>query len=453
VITIKEGAMGRRGSFFAAAAATGLVTVALAAPAPALAASRPAPVSNLHVYARSFQQVWVSWSVPAAAYRGAEVVVRYAAGRRAPTTVHRGHAAVWVSYPHVAGLPGRATPRTWYSFAVWVRDQGRYSYRRTFTARTLARPASGVSPVAHLRVAARYDHTVRLAFDPPPEAYTYKYPVVRMTRGHTPAARPTDGYAVPLLRAPKLAQARPLAANTVYTFAVWVPGGGVGAYQHFSARRTITVRTRRDVTAPRALRPSVRADLVGATVQPQVDLSWTTRDPDVAGVRVLRTTSDWARATLLTASARGSNYLDRSAGLRRDTRYTYYLAARDFAGHLGPYVKVSVVTNARRIGGTLTRNADGYGEVLLSDATQRSWTVRRGATADDWLAAVPPGAYTVCEVTEEVPGAHFQFVDGCYTPGGIADWTGDSLPPGAAGAVQVGSADGPDNIDLDLHYY
>ena len=72
-------------------------------------------------------------------------------------------------------------------------------------------------PVSSLVVSARYDHTLVIGWAVPAAVYAPGASVVvRLTRGATPAASPSTGYAVPVTF-PKSARARPLTSSATYT--------------------------------------------------------------------------------------------------------------------------------------------------------------------------------------------------------------------------------------------
>ena len=309
--------------------------------------------------------------------------------------------------------------------------------------------ATSVPAVSNLRPYVRYDHTLRAQWDVSAAAYAPGAKViVRYTRGLTAAATPDAGYAATWVQYARVAEARPLLASTTYTFAVWVRD----AAGHLSQRRTLSLATLADTTPPRVVSsPSAQPGLRSSTLVPKVDVRWSpSGDADIASYRVLRTSSDWAHATVLEAAWPTTRYADTAVSLRRDVTYSYYVAARDTRGLLGAYTKVGVTTNARRIGGAASSGTAWFLYVTDTAGTQMDVDVDLDAVT--WTAVVVPGRYTVCEHVLQDPGEHFQIIPGCWTPTGTVD-DRDSEPPAAArDALLVGADDRPTGIDISLHY-
>jgi len=111
---------------------SGLVAIA----APAGAVSAPPAASNLAVPYRYDHTLVLTFSVPAAFYdAGAGAVVRMTAGRTPASSPTTGYAVPTTGHT-VTVRP--LTASTCYTFAVWIRDHGLYSARRTITSLTLA---------------------------------------------------------------------------------------------------------------------------------------------------------------------------------------------------------------------------------------------------------------------------------------------------------------------------
>lgn len=317
------------------------------------------------------------------------------------------------------------------------------------TPGSVAAAAATVPPVSNLRAYAQYDHTLRAQWQLPAAAYAPGAKVIaRYTRGRTPAPTPDTGYATTWVRYASIAQARPLLASTTYTFAVWVrdPSG------HLSARRSLTLDTRPDTTPPQPVSAAGAAPgLAQGSLTPTVALRWKPGgDVDIASYRVLRTSSDWAHATVLAPTWPGSTYLDTSGSLRRDTTYRYYLAARDTQGRLGAYTRLEVTTNARRFGGLAS-----WAQVWMVGITDSSGSEVPVEQDDDrftWTAVLVPGRYTLCETVFQDPGNHFTINPGCWTPRGTVDITTNGPPAAAVGALVVGAVDRPTGIDISLSY-
>lgn len=318
-----------------------------------------------------------------------------------------------------------------------------------------ARGAQPPPPVSNLRVYARYDHTLRLSWSVPAAAY---HPdgtvVVRMTRGYTPAASPTAGYAVPFLRYATAAQARPLTAGVAYTFAVWVRDGTA-----YSARRTVTASTRMDVTPPGDLASvSNGVTITGAaTASARLTFAYRGSDPDIAGVRVVRNTvRTTTGGTVLFVPGQAQTFTDPMM-LARNTRYYYWALPRDTSGHYAQhYVATTVDTTFRRISGHYTHNDlapmdPPFVLATTGEPAESGGNSASGAPDYTWYEYVRPGRYTVCQNADNAPDQHFFFVSGCWTPQGIADYESE-VPPAAIGAVDATAAD-VTGVDLYLNYH
>ena len=236
----------------------------------------------------------------------------------------------------------------------------------TIAGALVAAPAQAAAPpgVTHL-AATTYDHTIALSWYNPAAAYAPGASlVVRLTRGRTPAATPSAGYAVAVTGG-RYATARTLTADVPYTFAVWVRDG-TGRY---SPRRTLTASTRRDVTAPGAVSATAAlGHLVGRT--PTVTVSWTNPGAaDLDGVRVVRNTAATPTGgAVLATSAKGTSFVDNRMPTQDSSqRYWYYLAARDTTGHFSPYVLVPVLTPQDDTVSAMAGTVRGTGGRLLSD--------------------------------------------------------------------------------------
>jgi hypothetical protein len=104
--------------------------------APADAAARPPRVSKVQVVERTFNALTIRFAVPAAYYHpGAGVVVRLTQGRKPAARPGKG-VAVPANARHEASPTIALKQGTLYTFALWVRDNGRFSKRVVIRART-----------------------------------------------------------------------------------------------------------------------------------------------------------------------------------------------------------------------------------------------------------------------------------------------------------------------------
>lgn len=316
---------------------------------------------------------------------------------------------------------------------------------RTVTATTL--PDHAPAPVSNLRVTRRGDHVLYVGWSVPAIAYSPGASVVaRLTRGYTPAPSPTSGYFVQVdSPRPIDAWASPLTANAVYTFAVWVQDHGV-----YSARRTVTVTTSKDVTPPRDLGSLKAEQVVTGTSQPQVRLTLGyAGDPSLAGARIVKNTRDTTTGgTVIYLHGDPTSYLDTyvDKAVSFGTHYYYWALPQDTAGNYARhYVGASVLVHGlREASGTLEppANYSGFpGSVSLYDASgQDVADAFPDQTDGSWQVSVPPGKYTVCgSVPADDPDLHFQYVPACWSPGGNYNWDGNTadFPAGAVQALDL----------------
>jgi hypothetical protein len=130
-----------------------LVAASLGLVGPATAASKPPPVSGVHLVKRADHALTIAFAVPAAYYhRGAGVVVRLTRGKTAAARASAGY-AVAVSTDHQATIGLGLTADALYTFAIWIHDGGKYSKRVVFRART-AKDTTPPDPVEGVRAIA-----------------------------------------------------------------------------------------------------------------------------------------------------------------------------------------------------------------------------------------------------------------------------------------------------------
>lgn len=113
-----------------------LVAASLGLAGPATAASKPRPVSKVHLVKRGDHTLTIKFAVPAAYYhQGAGVVVRLTRGKKPAARPSAGY-AVALQPGHEAYVQQTLVANTRYTFAVWLHDGGRYSKRVVFRTRT-----------------------------------------------------------------------------------------------------------------------------------------------------------------------------------------------------------------------------------------------------------------------------------------------------------------------------
>lgn len=309
----------------------------------------------------------------------------------------------------------------------------------------LTQPAAAATAppaVSQLQVDHRYDHTLMISWHNPTAGASA---VVRLTRGRTPAATPTAGYAVPVNDG-RFATARPLGAGLAYTFAVWVRDGD----GHYSARTTLTTSTRADVTPPPPLESAKARWASDPFDARRVQLSWNRPEiVDFDGVRIVRnTTATPTGGTVLESAYPGSDLTDYTASLDRD--YWYYFAVRDTSGNLSPYVSARV-ERAGTISGTITLGDPTGSQVTVYDGSG-ALVADAGPIYPDgsWSVQIPPGTYTVCGVAATVRGE--PYTPGCWNGTDVSDYDHDSgLPPDAVGTVVVTTGEDTPGVNLSLH--
>lgn len=262
--------------------------------------------------------------------------------------------------------------------------------------------------VSQLKLIRHTDHSLAISFAVPA---AYYHPgagvVVRITRGHTPAATPTAGYAVQAPVYPHEAQAGPnpaLGADLAYTFAVWIRDNGV-----YSSRQTLTARTLKDASPPDDVTGvEARATLVDG--MPRVVLSW--KNPccdEVSTIRIVRNTEPtttggtvvdvpaanqaWADDNLPDSIVNNPDPFDYTT----DPLY-YWVLARDRAGHWSrSYASTDVVVASRTISGHVS-GTDRFVVVYCCPGPtgELSGVTSKGALDGSFTVHLPPGRFTIC---------------------------------------------------------
>ena len=276
---------------------------------------------------------------------------------------------------------------------------------------TPARAGTVPPPVSNIRVTLRTDHRLAVTWDVPAVYYSPGVVgVARLTRGATPAATPTSGYFMAVHgRSAETPSCSPLLTpDTTYTVAVWVNDHGA-----YSARRSLTVRTLKDTTAPDVFAVQSRTSAIGEDGDPEVKLIWERECDDYAGVRIVRNTRPTLTGgTVLFAAGNVHAYLDHdipgtSATSPNQTLY-YYLIALDKAGHFAAhYTATSVVFGDRTITGTVSGTQDRYVSITTGLAGDGSPLYRQAVLVKPstgnraFTFRVPAGRYQVCAENQD----------------------------------------------------
>lgn len=304
-------------------------------------------------------------------------------------------------------------------------------------------------PVSSLVVSARYDHTLVIGWAVPAAVYAPGASVVvRLTRGATPAASPSTGYAVPVTF-PKSARARPLTSSATYTFAVWVRDGA----GHYSARRTITTSTLKDVTAPRLTSFGGSGHLTADAGRITVTASWTTNDVEAVRARIVRSATRSLTGGVLVASAAGPGVFTDT--VPHEGTWYYFLRLTDASGVSSPWLYRPLEALGHRVRGHVL--SDPYLETYLSvlDVSGNQAGSSSSLALDgpgSYATDLSAGRYTVCVTYVPVPDSHFpeEVHHFCWTPAGAVEYDGQvaNIPPAAKGAVDLRVAKEVTGVDL-----
>jgi hypothetical protein len=174
----------RRRAGVVLASALGLVAAGVGF-VPATAAPAPPAVSQVRVEQRTDHTLTIKFAVPAAYYHpGAGVVVRLTRGRTPAASVVAGY-AVTANAAHEAKAGPTLGAGLAYTFAIWIRDGGRYSRRVAITTTTLT-DTTAPDPVTSLEsraaITASGPRVVLTWVDPCCDDLSY----VRIVRNTTP---------------------------------------------------------------------------------------------------------------------------------------------------------------------------------------------------------------------------------------------------------------------------
>lgn len=265
--------------------------------------------------------------------------------------------------------------------------------------------ATAPPAVSNIRLTLRTDHRLGITWDVPAVYYSPGvHGVVRITRGYTPAASPTAGYAVPVWnRTAETPSCLPfLTPDVVYTLAVWVNDHGT-----YSARRSISVRTLKDTTPAMGFGLTSKQSSIAEDGHVQVLLIRELECEEYSGFRIIRNT----RQTLTGATAwwvpgNGHAFLDHGIpGLKptTDQRIYYWIIGRDRAGNWGQHYMAFVMAFGNRF---VSGHVSGTRNVQLTiaccpdnDDGSPKWRASVVVSPGDFTLAVPAGWYGLCAVT------------------------------------------------------
>ncbi|MER7073368.1 hypothetical protein [Terrabacter sp. NPDC000476] len=281
---------------------------------------------------------------------------------------------------------------------------------------TSATAATAPPPVSGITVTERTAHRVTISYLVPAAYYSPGGGgVVRVTRGYTPAASPTSGYAVPVTgRTARTTLVPSLTPNVAYTFAVWVRVG-----RTYSARRTITVVTRPDVVTGLQSAASVTPpsyDLGHA----QVRLTWRNPAGPLKAVRIVRNTAATTTGgTVTTLPGTATSFTDpslpasvcggRTTGCSTAPVHYWVIPESTTGGFADRYVRSDVVVGSRTITGTVSRGSSGVVALCCNNLFDAEGVLVAQAAADPAVAGgaftmhVPPGVYAVCTFADRPP--------------------------------------------------
>jgi hypothetical protein len=285
---------------------------------------------------------------------------------------------------------------------------------------TASAAATAPPPVSGITVTERTAHRVTITYLVPAAYYSPGGGgVVRLTRGYTPAASPTSGYAVPVTgRTARTTLDPSLTPNVAYTFAVWVRVGNA-----YSARRTITVITRPDVVTELKSAASVTPGSFDLA-HTQVRLTWRNPAGPLKAIRIVRNTAATTTGgTVTTLPGTATSFTDpslpdsvcggRTTGCSTAPVYYWVILESTIGGFADRYVRSDVVVGSRTITGTVSRGSSGVvalccqnfgdGENLLVAHAAADPAVSGGA----FTMHVPPGVYAVCTFADNPPQNQF----------------------------------------------
>lgn len=274
--------------------------------------------------------------------------------------------------------------------------------------------ASAPAPVSHIVVTERTAHRVGISFSVPAAYYdTGAGGVVRVTRGYTPAASASAGYAVPVTGHTARTTASPtLTADVVYTFALWVRDGG-----RYSARRTATIRTRPDdVSNVRANvgfdGPKTQGGFTTYTSNPHVQLTWTNPPGQpLSQIRIVRNTAlTTTGGKVITLSGSTHSYSDshivtqlcgatQRGGCSTAPVHYWILpktTTNDYAEH---YVRNDVVVGSATLSGTIASKFDPPYVLCCPNSFDGGAEIFGGSAAisgGNFTMHLVPGTFAVC---------------------------------------------------------
>ncbi len=278
--------------------------------------------------------------------------------------------------------------------------------------------ATAPPPVSNITVTERTAHRITISYVVPAAYYSPGGGgVVRLTRGSTPAASPTAGYAVPVTgRTARTTLDPALTPNVAYTLAVWVKANG-----QYSARRTVTVVTRPDVVTALAGAASVSGPSYSPT-GPQVRLTWRNPTGPLKAVRIVRNvapTTSGGSVVVLNGSAQsyvdttlpaqvcGASY--RTTGCSTAPVHYWVMPESAAGGYADRYVRADVVVGSRTISGTVSAGNQGVVALCCQNLGDAEDLPVADAAADPgvdggaFTVHVPPGVYTACTFADAPP--------------------------------------------------
>lgn len=202
---------GRKSLVVVTSVATVLAAAVVAAPA-ANAAKAPAQVSGARAGSVTATSAVLAWRAPASSVKN--VVVRIAAGTRAPASASQGRAVATVSRSRTSVGVTRLAPGTTYTAGLFSSD-GKRALSKPVAVRVQTLPAG----VTGLYAQATYN-TMRLAWAYAASPSTAGV-VIRYAKGNSAPTSPKAGTLVPTSGKVRGATATGLALGTNYAFSVW----------------------------------------------------------------------------------------------------------------------------------------------------------------------------------------------------------------------------------------
>ncbi len=278
--------------------------------------------------------------------------------------------------------------------------------------------ATAPPPVSNITVTERTAHRIAISYVVPAAYYSPGGGgVVRLTRGYTPAATPSAGYAVPVTgRTARTTLDPGLTPNVAYTLAVWGRANG-----QYSARRSVTVVTRPDVVTALSGVASVSGPSYSPT-GPQVRLTWRNPAGPLKAVRIVRNvgpTTTGGSVVVLSGSAQ--SYVDttlpaqvcgaayRTTGCSTAPVHYWVIPESTTGGFAEHYVRADVVVGSRTISGTVSAGNSGIVALCCQNLGDAEDLPVADASADPgvdggaFTVHVPPGVYTACTFADAPP--------------------------------------------------